>query len=390
MKKFILAFVVGVFSVGSSFAADIQDLKVLTTGSETVIQWTALAEESLFGVDGYALQWSDSQTEIANDKAARQFLQSSQSSLAIRSAGLEYNREYYFRVYTYRKEGRKTILGNGSQILKWKKLFNGEVETNYFDASDANVSEAVTSGANEEFGHVRVTRYDTYAVFAWSRPNLASSEYDGFSLVMASGNNFSNPLVTTYTGKNDFKGRINGLTPATEYYVRGYFYKTTAGEKVLFGAGNVKSFKTSAKFTEAQLARMDRLRKMGRVKDRVSPTATVWLPGTEESATAAATTTTTTTSTSSSTATASSTGMKGASRDQVKARISEVEKQIRTLQVELRRLQTDLRKASGTSASRASSRTTSRRTSSSASTSRSSRTSSRESLVERLKRLRSR
>ena len=395
MKKFSLAFALSLFFAGSVFAGNIQNLEVIPTGTETLIQWNALSDENLFGVDGYALQWGERQSDIRNDKAVRQFLKSSQASLAIRSAGLNYNTDYFFRVYTYRKEGRKTILTNGSKILKWNKAFNGDIETNVLEPNDVDLSELTTSGASEEFGVLRVTRYDTYAIFSWSRPNLASNEFDGFAIALSTSNDFSNPVVTVYTGDKDYKGRINGLTPSTQYYARGYFYKTKAGEKVMFGAGQIKSFKTVAKFSASQIARMDRLRKMGKVKDRVSPTATGWIPGTENasdttaSSTATADTSSdTSTSTTTTTTTTTTTGTKGASRDQIKDRIAEVERQIRTLQVELRRLQTELRKnsSSRSSSTSASSRAQTRTSSRSAVT----RKSPRESLAERLKRLKSR
>ena len=390
MKNYFLAFALSLVFTGSVLAGDIQNLEVLPTGTETLIQWTGVSEENLFGVDGYALQWGEQQSNIRNDKSVRQFLSPAQTSLAIRSAGLNYNTDYFFRVYTYKKEGRQTILTNGSKILKWNKAYNGEIALNVLEPNDVELSELTSSGTSEEFGVIRVTRYDTYGVFSWSRPNLATNEYDGFAISLSTSNDFSNPIVTVHTGKNDFKGRVNGLTPLTEYFARGYFYKTRAGEKLSFGAGQIRSFKTTAQFSAAQVARMDRLRRMGKVKDRVSPTATGWIPGTEnavETTTAASSTSSSSSTTTSSTTTAS-TGTKGASRTQVKARIAEVEKQIRTLQVELRRLQTDLRKASSSSTTSSTSSRTQSRTSSRSSVS--SRKSPRTSLAERLKALKSR
>ena len=256
MKKQIFVFVSALFMVGFSnvaFAEQIDNLQAILTsdGKDLYVSWDSASSEALVTSDGYAVQWSDRQSDVQVDKVGRKFLETSETSFSVASWSFEKNEYYYFRVYTYKKEGSSysnAILGNGSKILKIRINSDDSLDTSYIEPNDPVIVDNGNSEIEnfEEFGHVRVLEYDNFADFYWSRPRkLVSSDYDGFHILVSKDNDMSNPVTILETSRSTFEGRVKGLSPETVYYAQGFFYKDRAGEDQRFGSGEKKQFRTS-------------------------------------------------------------------------------------------------------------------------------------------------
>ncbi len=379
MKKlFFLGLVVSFFfGMHSVRATNIENLSALyTTDNKIFLQWDHLDDTLLFDTDGYAVQFSIYENKVRNVDPGRLFLSAKQNDITLRRAQFKRNEWYYFRVYTYVQEGRSRILTNGSKVLKWKYLDNGDEESEIIAANDPVVVDN-NADIGIDFGKLRVRRYDTYATFSWSRPNLAKHDATGVVIVIKEVGS-ADTLVELKAGLDITTGKVTGLTPATQYEARGYFYKRVGGENQKFGAGTTETFTTQKAYSAAQRAQLERLKKRGLVRD--SALSTVSVPGSEgtsddttSSANEAAADTTTTSTTSSSTTTRTSGTL---TRFQILTKINNLERELQKWRLELKKL--------GTSSNSRFNRTTSSSTSSS---SRTTTKKPRESIRERMCRI---
>ena len=377
MKRFLFLVSAFVLFPSLGFAGGIEGLSVTPAadGRNLFISWSALGNDVLSGVDGYGLQWSIYKNNVAVDKSARQFLGSQQNSLTVRAGGFERNQDYYFRVYTYVKDGRKRVLGNGSKLLKWKWPWNGDVIT-----SEEVVVDPVLAGASGssggsslgEFGIVRPQALDTFIDFAWSRPRkLTSSDYDGFHIVLSTNSDMSKPVAVLETARTFYRGRIKGLLPATQYYARGYFYKNRGGEAQRFGEGTKKMVKTIAAVNRDGRSRA--ARNIKKLEKKALPSVTVGGEGASSSSAASNTSSSSSSSSSgSSSASSSSTSLSSSSSNVtssagIRAKISDLQKEIKKLQQDLKTWQKKLRssKTSSRGKTRSSGRSSTRSRSSS-------------------------
>jgi hypothetical protein len=284
MKRFVLfSFVLGFLSLSHQVHADgIQNLTISPTEKYTLIQWDHVSDSVQAQTEGYALQWSQYLNKMRSVDPYTKLVKGSRNELSIFTSAVfeEAKTDYfYLRVYTYVKDGRQTILSNGSKILKFKFNYKLDkiIESEHLEPNDPVVSEDGVSSATFDFGKLRIVPYDTYATFSWSRPNLSRSDANGVLVVLSkkSDTDFSDPLVELSAGLDITSGKIEGLTPETEYITRGYFYKVRAGEKQKFGSGSTESFTTTKAMTTSQKARIERLRKRGLIRERALVTANV-------------------------------------------------------------------------------------------------------------------
>lgn len=389
MKKLALLGIIvsGFFGLQEVQAAEIQNFQVVRNGTQLYISWDPLSSSDFEGQAGYAVSWGDFQSQLRKDKYAKQYL-GNVTNLSIRGADFKRNAVYYFRVFSYKEDGRTKILKHGSKILKWKETDYGVYDTDLVEPNDPLIvdssgSSSSSSSSAFEFGSVRVLALDTFADISWSaHTKLAKSDYDGFRIEIASDLGFSNILGTLNTERGKIRARIKGLTPSTQYYVRGSFHKDD--EK--FGTGDVKDFQTirsiprdASSVASRNLLKIEKRKYLELDLGGDSSSST-----TSSSSTSTSTTSTSSTSTSTTTSTTSS-----SSSADIQARIKEIESTIASLNAELIRLKAQLRKTTGSSSSsRVSTRSTPTRSISSRSSS-SSRMSIRERLAARLAKLRS-
>lgn len=400
MKKKIIIFILGVYAVffsGNVFAAEIANLKatISSDGKDLFISWDAASSEVLFNSDGYAVQWGNRQKDVKIDNIGRKFLNSNDISFSIVTRGFNRGDYYYFRVYSYKKVGTSlsnSILGNGSKILRLRIDSNNEIETSYIEPNDPVIVGTPTNSAIEtldEFGHVRVLEYDTFADFFWSRPRkLISSDFDGFHVLISTENDMSNPVAILETSRTNFNGRVKGLNPDTNYYVQGFFYKNRAGDIHLFGGGNKKQFRTSNAIKRnvgSSGTRQERkqARNIAKVENKVMVSVTVGdtaLASTNSTSSSSNTSTSSSNATSSSSAitstTYSSTTQNSAlpysavsieklnSEKDIKARINNLKKEIEKMENELSAWQKKLRELKSPSRGNLSRRSTPRKASS--------------------------
>lgn len=326
-KSLTTAFVFGTaFLLFSNVsAAQIENLDVTPAGAQVLIEWDKLSDIEMYDEDGYALQWSVNQSDIRNDKPYKLEDKQNLNTRTIRAAEFDREETYYFRVYSYRKDGRQGILNNGSKILKWKWLTNGDVESEFIAANDPVIStNDSSSNSVYSFGNLSAIEYDTSIQFNWSNANLADSEYDGYSLVISQKQDLSNPIVDVEIGSAINKAFIEGLTPNTKYYAAGYFYKNSKK----FGKSPTIEMSTLVAFTDAKKARFDKyVIAKGNLGFRHKVT--------EGTASTADTSTATTASTTTTTQKVTDTTNEVA----VKARIAELKKLIKLYETELATLE---------------------------------------------------
>jgi hypothetical protein len=337
MKKLFFLGLVMSFFLGMHLAqaSNITNLSALyTTDNKIFLQWDHLDDSLLFDTDGYAIQFSIYENKVRNVDPGRLFLPTKQNDITLRGAQFESNEWYYFRVYTYVQDGRSRILTNGSKVLKWKYLDNGEMEMEILEPNDPVISDN-NADIGIDFGKLRVRRYDTYATFSWSRPNLAKNDASGVVIVINESGS-ADTLVELKAGLDITTGKVTGLTPSTQYEAKGYFYKRVGGEDQKFGAGTTESFTTQAAYSASQKAQLERLRKRGLVKDNALTTVNV--PGSttttdseddEEDTTTTSTTTSTTTTTSGT-----------LTRAQILTKIANLEQELQKWRLELKKLGT--------------------------------------------------
>jgi len=366
MKKlFFLGLVVSfLFGMQAVHAEGIEGIEATyTTDSKIFLQWDHVDAGLLADADGYSVQFGPYESKMRNVDPSNLYLDKKLNNVSLRGAEFERNTWYYFRIYTYVRDGRSYVLTNGSKILKWKYFSNGETEDQILEANDPVIADS-TNDIGIDFGKLGVVRYDTYATFSWSRPNLAKSDADGVVVVLKKTGS-SDTLVELKASLDMTSGKITGLTPETSYEAKGYFYKRVGGEDQKFGAGTAETFVTQKAFSAAQKARIDRLRSQGLIRDGALTTVSVG-----GSSTTTSDTSTTTSSTSTSTTTSSTTSSGTYTRAQIENKIKELETELQKWRLELKKI--------GTSSNSSFNRTT---------TSAATKTSAKESLRERMCRI---
>ncbi len=366
MRKLVFTFFLGgFFAIPSAFAEDINHLKVQPSTDEKTlfITWEPLGTEVTAYTSGYALQWSKYRSDIGSEKTARQYLSNNQNSLEIRAGGFTRNQDYYFRIYSFTKEGRSRHLSNGSKLLKWNWSNSGEIETSEETIVEQDTSsETQALEALEEFGKIRAQALDTFADFSWSRPRkLTKSDYDGYHVLIASKSDMTDPIAILEVERSNFKGRVKGLSPQTQYHAQGYFYKYKNGEKVRFGKGLKKTFKTFALIDRTKNTRASRnIKKIERknyvtvqVGDTTTSSSSSNTSNNEDSSNNSSDSNTSASSSSSaSNSTAPSNYSspsldKANSKEEIKDHINHLQKEIKRLQTELKAWQKKLRKRVG-------------------------------------------
>ena len=271
MKK--IFFVFAIFSlIFVARAAEISGFKVTVmtdkSNGETLISWTKISDqEILLNTDGYAIQWNENLSKITNQEPANRFVDHQKDNITIlpSTVHIEKGKTYYFRIYTYKDfpaaERKPPVLTNGSKIFKFvlDKVGNqvkAEKDAdNYLEPNDPVIVAPSSSSSGgeeiEKFRAITSQELDTSAILQWSNNNtLASSEFDGFIILVSDKNDFSNKLIEFVAGKGTTSFLAKGLAAATKYFSRGYFYKNTAGEKIKFGEGPILEFTTLAAFSE--------------------------------------------------------------------------------------------------------------------------------------------
>ncbi len=380
MKKLLLFLALGVLGLCSqAFAAGITGFSVTPTADEKSlhIKWDPVAAEVASQTNGYAIQWSIYETNMRTDKLANQWLRAGRQDLVLRAGGFERNKDYYFRIYTYQKEGRRRILTNGSKIIKWQWKTDGTVESSEIEPNDptpSSSSNSSSSGTTDTFTALRTSRYDNFIDFRWSRARkLTSSDYHGFHIVLSKNSDLSDPVAILETERSTYAGRITGLTPGTQYYAKGYFFKNRAGETQRFGGGTMKPVKTIKAIDRTKSTRASRnIKKIERKSlksvDAGEPTTNSTTSADDSNSDTTSTTSEDTSSSSGSSTSTKSSSSSGsttstintsvsssASKAAINKKIAEVKKEIKRLQKELRSLQAKLRKKSSRRSSRTSS-----------------------------------
>jgi hypothetical protein len=338
MKKiFFLGLVMSFFfGMHSVHATEIANIKALyTTDNKIFLEWDHLSDSLLFDTDGYAFQFSQYENKVRNVDSANLYLGKGQNNITLRGAKFEQNIWYYFRAYTYVREGRSRTLTNGSKILKWKYLSSGDTESELLETNDPVISDD-NEISGIDFGKLRVVRYDTYATFSWSRPNLAKNDATGIVIVIKESGN-SDTLVELESGLDITSGKVTGLIPETAYEAKGYFYKRVGGDDQKFGTGITETFTTQKAFSSAQKARIERLRQRGLMRDMALTTVAV--PGSVTTITTSTDTTTSSTSTNTTTSKTSSTS-KTHTRTEILKKIADLERDLQTWRLKLKRLGT--------------------------------------------------
>ena len=248
---FLPFFILSVLSLGffsQTQAAGIENINVTADDDYINFLWDDIAANTLSDTDGYALQWSGQQSLVKITKPANLY-EGKVTGKSLRRNSFQNNTYYYLRIYTYTEENNKKYISNGSQMLKWKVDHFDNVEKSSISVSDPviiNSSSDDNGGVPDgEFSTLRVITLDTFANFAWSRPaKLASSDYDGFLVKISKKSNGDEEVGVLDIDKQKYAVRVKGLDPNTQYYAQGFFYKERGSEKVEYGKGPVRAFRT--------------------------------------------------------------------------------------------------------------------------------------------------
>lgn len=326
-----VALLAGISLVRADDSVRIQGFSVSpdTSGKQLYLKWTPLAADSEAKISGYAIQWSDRQTEMRTDKTMRLHFEQNTSSASIRGTDFEKNKDYFFRAYPYYDGPSKRVYysDKSSKIMKWVWKSRVIVDTSWIEPSDPMISstetDAVTGFSDETF-ILRVLPFDKTAQFLWSNSNLASSDFDGHQIIISKTADLSNPLKTLKTGRSDRKIYLEGLLPATTYYAKGSFYKSSNAVDQSFGVSEIITFKTSEEFTGRKIGSFQRTI----TRMRKSGIGRKFTVGSTEST---ATKTTAAVRSTSSSTTKDSSSIRGQIRE-LKAEITEREKEIARLE----------------------------------------------------------
>lgn len=360
------ALIISVFTLGAE--AKVEGIRITADADYVNIFWNQLEASQMSDLNGYAIQWSDRQSDVVNTFPANIY-EKNVGSISLRRGSFESNRTYYLRVYTYLNEGvGKNIPSHGSDMIKWSISNLDEVTiADTINVTDAVITSSEASGTTTvdtsdfEFGALRASYYDTFADFSWSRPyNMASSDYDGFRIEVSESADATDPIVFVQASPKTYKARIMGLSPETNYYAKGYFYKGAA----TFGDSAIKSFKTHAVINRS--GNTSASRNLAKIERK---------PYAAKASVGGSSTTTTTSSTSTSHTQSSSNTTSSSSTSSIQARIKALKSQIQALQTELSSLEKKIGVTPSTSSVT--------RTSTSAKTIRTSKKSIRQLLAER-------
>ncbi|HEY5713894.1 MAG TPA: hypothetical protein VIT68_00930 [Candidatus Gracilibacteria bacterium] len=354
-----IALVFGSF-LFSAHAADLGTPVVNRSGSQLVISWPAYTGTEDF--EGYALQWDDNVYPLKINEYARQYLGKA-NSLSIRGVDFLRREDYYFRVYLWKtnNSGRKVLI-KGSQILHWRENADFTIITLTVAPNDPLIvnndsdssSDTVVNTDLYNLPNLSKNAYDTFVRFAWSRPNLASNEFDGTKIELSDSSDFANILITLEADEDDIQGEITGLSPGTTYYARGSYHKND----ILLGTPATRTFTTIAAVPrDGRSVASRNIQKIE--KKKMLPS--VSLGGESTTTTTTSTSTSTSTTGSTSTTTASTFDTSTTSAIAINRRITELESLIKQYQSEIRTLKAKLPRTS------TSSTTTSRTTSTSSS-----------------------
>ncbi len=340
----LLLFTVGLFFSAISHAEPITGITLNADADYLTVNWSPVDNDTLNKIDGYAIQWSDRQSNVQITKHANRY-EGRATGLSLRRASFEHDRYYYLRVYTYTvNENNYRLLGNGSKMIKWKVNFQNVVTKEEISVTDPVITfssggTSSTNGDDFEFGTLRTVSYDNFADFSWSRPNkMTSSDFDGFMVVISNKSDLADPIVEAKTtSRSQYVMRVKGLEPNTQYYAKGYFYKTSGGEDRKFGTSSIKSFKTIAAVPRDGTTRASR--NLERIEKK-----SVYTLNIGDSSSSSSTTTTTTTETGA--------GIDTNDKTAIRKKISELKAQINKLQSELRRWESKLGIKSSTTTTR--------------------------------------
>ncbi len=345
-KHLVLALSLGAFlPLLNSQAADITGLSVTGDYDHLNLLWTPLSSSDFGDADGYAIQFSDRQSNVKITKPVTMYQNNNQDDVSLRRNSFDNDTFYYARIYTYKTDdNNKKVLGNGSDMLKFKIDYNNTVTTDTISITDPVVTSTGTTQetSNFEFGALRKYPYDTFSDFFWSLPSkMASSDFDGFMIRVSVNNDMKTPLVEATVNRQTKSLRITGLEASKNYYAQGYFYKNQGNETVTFGDSQIRSFKTISAIPRDSASRQSRniikvekrsIRKIAVGDSSVSSS-------TSTSMTSSSSSSSSNTNLSTSVSSSSSATINSASQTEIRNKIADLKKQISSLQSELRRWQ---------------------------------------------------
>jgi len=370
-KHLALALAVGMFSpILNSNAAEVTGLSVNADYETLNILWNPLSSTDFGSADGYALQFSEKQNDVQITKSVTSY--QSADDISLRRNSFDNDTFYYARVYTYKvDDNNDRVLGNGSDMLKFKVDFNNTVTTENISITDPVISSTGTEQDMDdfEFGTLRKYAYDTFADFFWSLPReMASGDYDGFVLKVSENNDMEDPLVEATVDGETSSIRVTGLTASKTYYAQGFFYKEQGGGIQTFGDSPIRSFETIIAIPRDSASRESR--NIIKVENRAIRKIAVGTSSATSSSTSTSNSTSTSTSTSSSSSSSSSNvsssssaSINSASQTEIRNKIADLKRQISALNSELRRWEARDTSTSSSSTSTSSSSSSSSSTS---------------------------
>lgn len=367
-KHFGLVLALGAFlPFLNASAAKVQNVKVEANYDTLNLLWDKLADNDFNNADGYALQWSDRQTDVKITKSVTIYQANNQNDISLRRNSFDNNTYYYARVYTYKIDSSNNkVLGNGSDMYKFKVDYNNTVTSEKIVVTDPVISAATGTEqdtSNFEFGVLRKYPYDTFADFFWSQPReMTSSDFDGFMIRVSKHSNMEDRIIEAAVDQDSSSVRVTGLTDDTSYYAQGAFYKNQGGDKTTFGESAIRSFKTIVAIPRDSSTRESR----NIIKVEKRSIRKVDVAGTTEptTSTSSSTTSNAESSTARTTPTTKQSTINTANQTDVKNKVTELKRQIASLQSELKRweakLETSTRTSSNTNSTSSVSNTTSR------------------------------
>lgn len=364
MKKLTRLLFLSLFAFGMlplAQAGEIKNLRVEPTGDYVNIFWDALPADELGDADGYAVQFSDRQTDVQINKYANLYLSRGETSISLRRNSFENDVYYYLRVYSYEPdEENRNQLGNGSDMLKWRTDYWNKVESDNISINDPVVSSNNSNSDNSssdkddlfDFGELRFIEFDTFVNFSWSKPVLmAESDYDGFLIRVSTKSDLSDPIVEEVLSQETYDARVKGLNPNTQYYAAVYFYDRVGGEYQTFGTKDIKNFKTIAAIPRDGSTRA--ARNIVKIEKKLHGRNIV----VGDSTTTASTSNTTSTSTASTSTSTSTNVTINSNTSDIRTRIAEIKRNISALERELRVLEAKIGESSSNSRTTISTRT---------------------------------
>ena len=135
------------FPLLTTNAAKIQNLTVNGTDDNLNLLWDALSSSDFGSADGYAYQFSDRQSDVQITKSISGYQNADDVSL--RRGSFENNTYYYARVYTYAiNDDNDKVLGNGSDMLKFKIDYNHNVTAEHIAITDPVISTETVAKAD--------------------------------------------------------------------------------------------------------------------------------------------------------------------------------------------------------------------------------------------------